>query len=417
MENYDVIVIGGGHAGCEAALSSARTSTKTLLVTINMDGIACMPFGGSIGGTAENQLVREIDNLGGEISKNTDKNYINMRSVEDYPGSCKKAITAVVDRRRYFLSMKEVLEKQKNLELRQGLAVEVKKNKGKINLFLSDETVFTCNSLIICAGTFFRGKIKWGDNLIAAGRQGEINSKRFPLNLERLNLKFRRVKEFTAPVIDRKTIDLNRLEREPFDRSPEMFSTGNSFNGRVQLNNYIGYTDKKFIRYIFQNIKGREELKGGEGNSVEERVLKTENKKGFRISFQFMGRDTNEIYLHGLETMLREDIQEKMITRIKGLEKAQITRPGYAVEYDCLTPSQIKYSLESKELNGIFFAGKINGTKTYEESAAQGIVAGINASGKVKGIKGFSKREENVFINMLLNKIAAGKQLDEKCFT
>ncbi len=417
MENYDVIVIGGGHAGCEAALSSARNKAKTLLISINMDSIAGMPFGGTIGGPGRSQLVREIDNLGGEISKNTDRNYINIKSVEDYSESCRKATTAVVDRRRYFLSMKEVLEKQKDLDLRQGLAVEIKKNKRKINLFLSDETAFTCSSLIICAGTFFRGKIRWGNNLIGAGRQGEINSKRLPLNLERLSLKFHKVKNFSAPIIDRKTINLSRLKKEHYDKNPIMFSIGNSFDGRVQFNNYIGYAEEKFVSYILKNIKRRKELKRGIGNSVEERVLKPENEKGFKISIQSMGRDTNEIYLNGLETMLHEDIQGKMITKIKGMEKAQMTRPGYAVEYDCLISSQIKYSLESKTLTGVFFAGKINGTKTYEESAAQGIVAGINASGMARGIEGFVRGEESKYIDMLLNNITAGKQSDENCFT
>lgn len=415
MISYDVIVIGGGHAGCEAALSSARNGVRTLLVSINMDSIASMPFGGTIGGLVRGQLIKEVDALGGEISKNTDKNYINIRTVEDESESCEKTLKAVVDRRRYFLSMKEVLEKQKYLDLRQGLATEVKKNKKGFKLFTSDETVYSCTSLVICGGTFLRGKMLWGENLIEAGRQGEISSKRLPLSLESLNLKFGRIKNYTAPMVDRKKVDLSKLEKEPFDDCPEMFSSSDSFDGRVQLNNYIAYAGKDFTTYVLKSIKAKKEYdksNGPEGIrggiSIEGRVLKSKEKKGYKIFIQPTGRGTNEMYMQGLETMLPEEIQEKIIKRIKGLEEAQITRPGYAVEYDFLTPSQINRSLESRTVEGIFFAGQINGTTGYEEAAAQGIIAGINAARKAKNLGSIVNECKDGYIGILLSNIAEG---------
>jgi len=312
--------------------------------------------------------------------------------------------------------MKEVLEKQKCLDLRQGLAAEVKKNKKGFKLFTSDEAVYNCISLVICGGTFLRGKILWGENLIEAGRQGEISSKRLPLSLERMNFKFGRIKNFTAPMIDGKTVDLNKLEKEAFDDTPEMFSCKNSFDGRAQLNNNIAYTGRDFNAYILRNIKRAKENDRGkgqrgirDGRPIERNVLESGEKESFKIFIQPAGRNTKEMYLQGLETMCNEEMQEKMIKKIKGLEEAKITRPGYAVEYDYLIPSQIDCSLESKAVKGMFFAGHINGTAGYEEAAAQGIIAGINAARKVKNLRSIVGGRNNGYMGMLLRDIAAGE--------
>ena len=416
MIGYDVIVIGGGHAGCEAALSSARNRARTLMVSVNMDSIASMPFGGTIGGPGRGQLVKEVDVLGGEISKNADRNFLNIRGVKDISGPSERVPKAVVDRRRYFLSMKEVLEKQEFLDLRQALATEVKKNKKGFKLITSDEAVYLCSSLVICGGTFFRGKIIWGENLIEAGRHGEISSKRLPLSLESLSFRFGRIKKSTAPLIDRKTVDMNKLKKEPLDDCPEMFSNSNSYDGRVQVNNYIAYAGKKFITYILKNIKTEkdherekcpERIKGG--SSIERRVLKFGKKGEYMIFIQPTGESTNELYMQGLETMLPEEIQEEMIRKIKGLEEVKITRPGYAVEYDYLRPSQIKNNLESRAVKGIFFAGKINGTTGYEEDAAQGIIAGINAARNAKDIESIAGGCNGGYISRLLSNIVLGR--------
>jgi len=420
-KSYEVIVIGGGHSGCEAALSSARNGARTLLLSINMDSIALMPFGGKIGGPVKGQLVREINNLGGEISINTDKNYLNIREVGHTKRSSSRALQAVVDRRRYFLTMKEVLEKQKYLGLRQGLAVGIKKNKGGLRLVTSDDTFYDCKSLVICAGTFLRGNIIWGKNSIEAGRQGEINSKRLSLSLEGLNFKFKRKRKYSAPMVDKKTIDLRKLQKEQLDHPLKMFSGNKIYIKKEQLNNYIAYTGREWPGYMLKNIKGEKEYykyKRGEiignGASVEEKVFKLKEKEGFKIFIQPVGRDTNEMYLQGLETMLPEEIQEKMIKKIKGLEEAEMTRPGYAVEYDCLAPWQIDLNMESKTLKGVFFAGHINGTSGYEEAAAQGIIAGFNASGKLENLASIVSERKDGYINRLLANIVEDRTAKTK---
>lgn len=414
-KRYDVIVIGGGHSGCEAALSSARNEARTLLISINMDGIALMPFGGKLGGPTKGQLVEEINDMGGEILKNTKKNYLNIRRVEDPERPFTRTLQAVVDRRRYFLTIKEVLEKQEYLDLRQGLVKAIKKDKKGLRLVTSDDTVYECSSLIICAGTFLRGNVIWGKNIIEAGRQGEINSKRLATSLEDLDFRFIRNRKFTAPMVDRKTIDLSKLKKEPLDHHSIMLSGKKIFIKRKQLNNYIACTEREWAEYLLKTVKSEEEYykdkgwrKIGNGVSVEGKVVQSNGEECFRIFIQPVGMDTNEMYLQGLETMLSEEVQEEMIKKIKGFEEAEMTRPGYAVEYDCLAPGQIDLNLESKILKDIFFAGHINGTSGYEEAAAQGIVAGLNAAGKPEGLASIVNKRSNEYIINLLRSISEG---------
>jgi len=412
---YAVIVIGGGHAGCEAALSSARNGAETLLISINMDSIALMPFGGTVGGPGKGQLVKEIDALGGEISRNTDKNYINIRTVDDPQDPSLKTLQVLVDRRRYFLSMKKVLENQDHLDLRQGLAVGVERNRKGFELYTSDETVYSCSSLVVCTGTSLRGKLFWGRNLIEAGRHGEICSKRLPLSLENMGFKFGRTRSYAAPLIDRKTIDFSNLEKQPFDNRPGMFSRNKSFDERAQLNSYSAYIGKACISYILKNVKkkelcceytGKEEI--GNGSSIEKRVLKIKGKESFKVFIQPVGRDTNEMYLQGLETMLAEEIQEKMIKKIRGLESIEITRPGYAVEYDYLLPFQIECNLEGRIEKNIFFAGQINGSGGYEGAAAQGMIAGISAARKSANLDSISIGRKDGPIGVHIRDLVAG---------
>ena len=409
---YDVVVIGGGHAGCEAALVSSRYGSKTLLISINMDSIALMPCNSAVGGPGRGQLVREIDVLGGEIAKNVDRNFIHMRMLNTSKGPAVRTLRAIVDKRRYFLSMKNVLENQDMLELKQGLVVDVKRKPEGWRVFTSDGNMYECSCIVISTGTFLRARIFWGKNVIEAGRQGEITSRRLPLNLERLGFKFGRLKTDTPPRVDRKTVDISKLKVQPYDRNPEMFSYNDEYDGRAQLENYITYVEGECIDYISNNLK-KSTVYGGSINSegpkycpsIEDKVLRFRDKKRYLVFIQPEGVDSGEMYLHGLSTTFSEEVQMEILKRIKGLENSVITRPGYGVEYDYLLPNQIKSNLESIEKEGIFFAGQINGTTGYEEAAAQGTVAGINAARKSRKLDSIIVNRQDGYIGILIDDI------------
>lgn len=396
---YGVIVIGAGHAGCEAALASARNGSKTLIITISMDSIALLPCNSAVGGPGRGQLVREIDALGGEIGKNVDKSYIHNRMLNISKGPALRTVRAIVDKKRYFLYMKQVLENQENLDLKQGLVAKIEKFDNKYKLITTDESFYVGKCIVIATGTFLRGKIFWGKYEREAGRQGEINSIKLPGYLENMGYKFGRLRTETPPRVDKKTVDFNNIRAQKYDELPEMFSFDNVYDGREQLNNHITYIEKECIDFIVKNIEKSSiyeiSLKSESPKycpSIEDKVSSFKNRKRHQIFIQAEGKDTNEMYLHGLFTTFSEDIQEGIIKRIKGLEKAEITRPGYGVEYDYLIPGQLNINLESKKHKNIFFAGQINGTTGYEEAAAQGIIAGINAS-----LSSWDK--ENIFLS------------------
>ena len=396
---YGVIVIGAGHAGCEAALASARNGSKTLLITISMDSIALLACNSAVGGPGRGQLVREIDALGGEIGKNVDKSYIHNRMLNTSKGPALRTVRAIVDKKRYFLYMKQVLENQENLDLKQGLVAKIEKFGNKYKLITTDESFYVGKCIVIATGTFLRGKIFWGKYEREAGRQGEINSIKLPGYLENMGYKFGRLRTETPPRVDKKTVDFNNIRAQKYDELPEMFSFDNVYDGREQLNNHITYIEKECIDFIVKNIEKSSiyeiSLKSESPKycpSIEDKVSRFKNRKRHQIFIQPEGKDTNEMYLHGLFTTFSEDIQEGIIKRIKGLEKAEMTRPGYGVEYDYLIPGQLNINLESKKHKNIFFAGQINGTTGYEEAAAQGIIAGINAS-----LSSWDK--ENIFLS------------------
>lgn len=396
---YKVIVIGAGHAGCEAALISARTKSKTLLITISMDNVAFLPCNSAIGGPGRGQIVREIDALGGEMGKNVDKSYIHNRMLNVSRGPALRTIRAIVDKKRYFLYMKQILENQENLDLKQGLVSKIEKFGDKYKLTTTDGNFYIGKCVVVTTGTFLRGKIFWGKYKREAGRQGEINSNKLPKHLENMWYKFGRLRTETPPRVDKKTVDYNKLKTQKYDELPEMFSYENIYDGREQVNNHITYIEEECINFIIKNIKKSSiyeiSLRSESPKycpSIEDKVSRFKNKKRHQIFIQPEGKDTNEMYLHGLFTTFSEDLQEGIIKRIKGLEKAEITRPGYGVEYDYLIPGQLNINLESKNHKNIFFAGQINGTTGYEEAAAQGIIAGINAS-----LSSWDK--ENIFLS------------------
>ncbi len=407
---YDVAVIGAGHAGCEAALASARQKAKTIIFTINMDTIALMPCNSAVGGPGRGHLIREIDALGGEISKNTDKSFIHMRMLNTSKGPAVRALRAVVDKRRYFLEMKKVLENQPKLDLRQALVVNICKTANGYCIETSDNYKYYSSCIILCNGTFLRGKIFWGNNKVEAGRQGEIPSNRLAHNLEKMGICFGRLKTNTPPRVDGKTIDPKNLKQQHYDQQPEMFSYENRYDGRAQINNHITYVEQDAANYIKSIISSslnnfREVNTEGPKYcpSIEEKIKRFPKKKRHLIFVQPEGVKTTEMYIHGLMTSLGEDIQQGILKRIRGLQKSVITRPGYGVEYDYLLPFQINNKLESKKYKGLFFAGQINGTTGYEEAAAQGIMAGINAARKALNKKSLIIRREDGYIGVLID--------------
>ena len=409
---YDVIIIGAGHAGCEAAKAAASTGAKTLMITINLDSTGAMPCNSAIGGPGRGQLVRELDALGGEMAKNTDKNYIHSRIMNISKGPALRTIRAIVDKKRYFMNMKYMLENCPNLDIRQGLADSIITDNKEYFINTSDGDRYSCKCAVIATGTFLRSSIFWGKHEIKAGRQGEISSVSFAYSLEKLGYKFARLRTETPPRVDSRTINTKFLKVQQYDEIPEMFSYESEFIKREQLNNYITYIEKDCINYILENISSAPAiLKKNESKSpkycpsIEDKVNNFYNRARHPVFIQPEGIESNEMYLHGLFTTFSEEVQQGIVRRINGLENAVITRPGYGVEYDYLYPFQLNNTLESKKHAGIYFAGQINGSTGYEEAASQGIIAGYNAALKSKGKKPIVVDREDGYIGVLIDDI------------
>ena len=409
---YDVIVIGGGHAGSEAALASSRSGPKTLMITINIDSVALMQCNCAIGGPGRGQLVREIDALDGEIAKNSDKCFINSRMLNSSRGPALQTIRSIIDKRLYFLSMKERLENQDNLDLKQGLVTNIRQEKGGYSVSTSDENCYKCKSIVIATGTFLRGKIFWGKFEMPAGRQGEINSINLVQSLEKMGYRFGRLRTETPPRIDKKTVNFSSLKVQPYDAHPSMFSFENEYDGREQIDTHVTYIEQGCIDFIKENIKKSATFERNLESrspkycpSIEDKIQRFSEKERHIVFIQPEGKNTNELYLNGLFTTFPEDIQQKVINMLKGLENAIISRPGYGVEYDYLAPFQINSDLESKKHKNIFFAGQINGSTGYEEAAAQGLVAGLNDALGARGRKKIIIGRSDGYIGVLIDDI------------
>lgn len=381
-EKYDVIVIGAGHAGCEAAYIASKKGVKTLLITMNLDTIAKLSCNPSIGGIGKGHIVKEIDALGGIMGKMADKNAIHYRMLNASKGKAVQAPRAQIDKAAYHIEMKLLLEKQKNLDLKQGKVTDICIKKNEIiGIQTEDNVMYLGKTVILCSGTFIKGSIFIGDVTYSSGRVGDFSSF---LNLEKLGIEISRLKTGTPPRICKKTIDFSKMEAQISDE--EVQFSFDKVKSKKKILCYITYTTKKTKEIIQKNLKKSALFSGKIKSagprycpSIEDKILRFPQRDRHQIFLEPEGLKTQEFYVNGISTSFPIDIQLAILQSIKGLENAKITRPAYAIEYDYVKSGQITSSLESKKIKNLFFAGQINGTTGYEEAAAQGLIAGINA--------------------------------------
>lgn len=408
---YDVIVIGAGHAGCEAALACARLGHPTLLLTMNVDGIARMSCNPAIGGLAKGHLVKEIDALGGEMAKNIDETGIQFRQLNTKKGPAVRSSRAQGDLHLYHLRMKKIVERQENLFLKQAMVDEILVDSGKaLGVETNVGERFKARAVIVTTGTFLRGLVHIGLKNFLAGRLGDPPSMKLSECLSRLGFSLGRLKTGTCPRLDRRSINFSMLKEQWGDEPPKPFSFSNKTVLLHQAPCYITYTNPGTHQIIRSGLDRSPLYCGvikGIGPrycpSIEDKVMRFPEKDQHQIFLEPMGLDTVEIYPNGLSTSLPMDIQIRMLRSIPGLEKVEIIRPGYAIEYDYADPVQLKPSLETKLIGNLFFAGQINGTSGYEEAAAQGLMAGINASLKIRGKEPLILGREDAYIGVLID--------------
>lgn len=409
--NYDVIIIGAGHAGVEAALASARMGCNTLLTTLNMDNIAMMPCNPSVGGPAKGHLVREIDALGGEMGVNADKTCIQYRMLNTGKGPAVQALRAQADKKLYQNTMKHTCELQENLDVKQLLIDEILFEDNKVTgVVVETGEVYTCKAVVLASGTYLKGRIIIGENTYDGGPNGQRAAIKLSSCLLKAGVELMRFKTGTPARVDRRSLDFSKMIIQPGDDEVHNFSFMSDVKTREQVPCWLTYTNEQTHKIIRDNIERAPMANGiitGVGPrycpSIETKIVRFPDKERHQLFIEPEGLDIEEMYVQGMSTSMPIDVQMEFLRTIPGLENVRIMRPGYAIEYDCINPLQLKPSLEFKKISGFFSAGQTNGTSGYEEAASQGLIAGINAALKIQGKEPLILKRSDGYIGVLID--------------